>query len=101
MNFMNKVCLKRVSMSPLLLIPKKEKNSTIEIKHFFPISLLSRIYEILSKVLANRLSMVVEKLISKPQTAFVRDLQILDLVLIANEFLDCKLKLGVSGLVQA
>ncbi|MCI55954.1 RNA-directed DNA polymerase (Reverse transcriptase), partial [Trifolium medium] len=43
---------------------------------------------ILAKVLANRLRSVIGSVISESQTAFVKDRQILDGILIANEVVD-------------
>jgi hypothetical protein len=41
-----------------------------------------------AKVLSNRLQMVIGSVISETQTAFVKDKQILDGILIANEVVD-------------
>jgi hypothetical protein len=41
-------------------------------KDFCPISLVGDIYKIISKDLANRLKMVLEKIISRSQNAFIR-----------------------------
>jgi len=49
---------------------------------------VSCLYKILANVLANRLQLVVGKVISKTQSTFVKDRQILDGVLIANEVVD-------------
>ena len=57
------------------------------------------LYKWLAKVLANRLKMVVGKLISKAQNVFVEGRQILDAVLVANEVLDSVLK-GKEGTVM-
>ena len=47
----------------LTLIPKK--CNAVNIKDFHPISLVSSMYKLLSKVLANRLRVVLDKLISE------------------------------------
>jgi S-adenosylmethionine synthetase len=56
----------------------------IDLKDFRPISLVGGIYKILAKVLANRLKMVLEKIVSKMQSAFIKGRQILDPILIVN-----------------
>ncbi len=87
------------------LIPKK--HGADEIKDFRPISLVGGMYKIIAKLLANRLSVVLGKVVSPSQNAFVKGKQILDSVMIANECLDSRLKatipsvlckLGVSSL---
>jgi hypothetical protein len=51
------------------LIPKKAK--AVEVKDFWPISLVGGVYKIISKVLANRLKSVLGKIISSSQNAFI------------------------------
>ena len=79
------------------MIPKK--NDTSNICDFRPINLVGSLYKILPKVLANRLKGVLDKLISESQNSFVGGRQILDLVLIANECVDSRMKSKIPGVI--
>jgi hypothetical protein len=49
-----------------------KKLGAVDIKEFQTIRLVGGVYKIVAKVLVNRLKLVVEKIISKPQNAFVK-----------------------------
>ncbi|XP_035545046.1 uncharacterized protein LOC109004849 [Juglans regia] len=61
---------KSLNSTFIALIPKKA--GAIEITDFRPISLVNGVYKIILKVLANRLSEVLGKIVTKPQIAFVK-----------------------------
>jgi len=70
----------------IALIPKVD--SPQRLNDFRPIALIGCLYKILSKVLANRLRLIIGRVVSETQTAFVKERQILDGILIANEVVD-------------
>ncbi|GJX12855.1 RNA-directed DNA polymerase, eukaryota, reverse transcriptase zinc-binding domain protein [Tanacetum coccineum] len=76
------------------------------IKDYRPISLIGLHYKIVAKILANRLSKVIDSIISPEQSAFISGRQILDGPLILSEIIDWykkrkkKLMLFKVGLVS-
>ena len=88
---------KSLNATFMTLIPKKK--ATSEVRDFRPISLAGGVYKIIAKVMATQLHTVMEDIISTSQNIFVRNKQILNPILIANEWLDNILKTGLPRLL--
>ncbi|GKC42081.1 RNA-directed DNA polymerase, eukaryota [Tanacetum coccineum] len=64
-----------------------------QVNDFRPISLIGCQYKIIGKILANRLSLVIDGIISQEQSTFIKGRQIMDGPLILNEVISwCKSK---------
>jgi len=83
---------KGINSTFIALIPKVESPQSLN--NFCSISLVGCLYKLLAKVLANKLRHVICSIVLEVQSAFVKNRQILDGFLIANEVVDeaCKLK---------
>ncbi|KAL5722191.1 hypothetical protein ACHQM5_005739 [Ranunculus cassubicifolius] len=87
----------RLNNTFIRLIPKVD--CVEDVGDFRPISLLSSVYKIITKVLASRLKGVLGGIISNTQNSFIKGRQIIDCCLIANELIDSKKKQGGGGMV--
>ena len=76
----------------IAMVPKKSQ--TFKISNCRPISLVTSLYKIIAKVLLRHLCKVLHETISGSQGAFVEGTHILDAVLIANEVVNEKRRLG-------
>ena len=83
--FSSREDLARINLTNLVLIPKKQAPTSA--KDFRPISLCNVVYKIISKVLVNRLKILLPRIIDENQCAFVPGRMIFDNVIAAHETL--------------
>ncbi|KAF7113154.1 hypothetical protein RHSIM_RhsimUnG0155100 [Rhododendron simsii] len=81
--FEGKANLDKLNRTNLILIPKIPNPEAIS--QFRPISLCNFAYKIISKILANRLKLLLPTLISQQQSAFIQGRQIHDNIIVAHE----------------
>ncbi|XP_074304260.1 uncharacterized protein LOC141638972 [Silene latifolia] len=75
--------LVQLNATIITLIPKLDRPTSV--KHFRPISCCNVLYKAISKILCNRLALVLPDLISKNQGAFVKGRSILENILICQD----------------
>ncbi|XP_020258784.1 uncharacterized protein LOC109835211 [Asparagus officinalis] len=83
--FKSGTILKQINHTFLTLVPKSKEATSIQ--DYRPISCCNVIYKIITKILANRLKMVIGELISKNQHAFLQGRHIGECSLLAHELL--------------
>ncbi|GJU95392.1 RNA-directed DNA polymerase, eukaryota [Tanacetum coccineum] len=89
--FQNATFPKGGNASFIDLIPETQDANMV--KDFRPSTLIGSLYKIIAKILANRLLLVLGDIVSKVQSAFVANRQILDVPFILNELVHwCKRK---------
>eukprot|EP00253_Pinus_taeda_P032686 PITA_32686 len=81
----SKTILKSLNSTFIALVPKVEEANTPE--KFRPIALCNVIYKIISKVIANRVKMILPGIISQEQSGYMEGRQILDNILLAQEMI--------------
>ncbi|XP_026420637.1 uncharacterized protein LOC113316705 [Papaver somniferum] len=79
-------------------VPKKDHIETV--KDCRPICLLTSVYKIIAKVLASRIKLVMDKLISHVQCSYIEGREIIDGTVIANELVDSRLRSGNAVLIN-
>ncbi len=78
--------IERLNYGVITLVPKTK--DAMQIQKFRPICLLNVSFKIITKILMLRLSKVIEYLISQNQTAFIKNRNIMEGVLIMHEILN-------------
>jgi exonuclease III len=91
-------CIPKCLMSYFLTLVPKVKSPQC-LRDFRPISLLGCFYKLIAKVLAARLAKVLDPLISKSQTAFLKGQQLVEGVVVVNEVIDYAKKSGKECMI--
>lgn len=79
------------------MIPRK--SNAVAITHFRPISLINYSYKIITKLLADRLTPIMNSLIDYTQTIYIKGRYIMDDVVCAHEILHTGRKKRIKGVL--
>ncbi|WMV52976.1 hypothetical protein MTR67_046361 [Solanum verrucosum] len=93
----NEVFERSLNATFVALIPKKY--GAEELKDFRPISLIGGMYKIIAKLITERMKTVMGRLINEHQMAFLKDRQIMNASLLANELVDSRVKQKIPGIL--
>lgn len=95
---------KGVNSTILALVPKKL--DSMEMKDYRPIACCNVLYKVVSKILANRLKVLLPRIITETQSAFVQGRLLMENVLLASEIVKgyhkdnvsprCAMKIDIS-----
>lgn len=85
---------KGVNSTILALIPKKV--DSLEMRDFRPIACCNVLYKVVSKIIANRLKLLLPRIISENQSAFIKGRLLMENVLLASELVQNYHKDSVS-----
>ena len=80
---------KGVNSTILALVPKK--TDSLEMRDYRPIACCNVLYKVVSKNLANRLKLILPRVISECQSAFVKGRLLMDNVMLATEHIERRL----------
>lgn len=75
--------LRKFNHTVVTLIPKRKHNSTVT--NYRPISCTNVVYKIITKILSKRMAPLLDKLIDKSQSAFIKGRNIMDNFFLARE----------------
>ena len=95
--YIGKLDIFRLNFAILTLVPKEPGASNM--KKFRPISLLNCSFKIFTKVLTNRLGMIMGQLTSINQTAFIKGRYILESMVTAHEVIHSVMHSKHQGLI--
>lgn len=93
----NEMFEKSLNATFVALIPKRY--GAEELKDFRPISLIGGMYKIIAKLITERMKTVIGRLIKEHQMAFLKDRQIMDAAMLANELVDSMVKQNVPDIL--
>jgi hypothetical protein len=93
----NKLDLKRLNYGVITLVPKLKDANTI--KQYIPICLLNVDFKIFPKLLMDRTTPVIDKVINDSQTGFIKGRNILEGVVILHEVLHELRRSGKRGVL--